>query len=140
MKEMELFKKNADLGLLLIRIAIGVGFLAHGVQKLQGMEGIIKFFGSLGLPPVMAWVVGISETAVGLALILGVQTQLAGLVMAAIMIGVYVLVKKGKGYLGGGFELESLYLLGGLGIALVGAGKHTLWSVLGKKPDAPKQS
>lgn len=140
MKEMELIKKNQDLGLLLVRLAIGIGFLAHGLQKLQGMAGIIKFFGSLGLPPVMAWVVGISETAVGLAMILGIQTQLAGFVMAIIMVVAISLVKLKKGYLGGGYELESLYLLGGLGIAMAGAGKHTLWSLMGKKPEAPKQA
>lgn len=139
MKEMELVKKNQDLGLFLVRLSIGIGFLAHGLQKLQGMDGVIKFFGSLGLPPVMAWVVGISETAVGLAMILGIQTQLAGFVMAIIMVVAISLVKLKKGYLGG-YELDSLYLLGGLGIAMAGAGKHTLWSLMGKKPEAPKQA
>jgi uncharacterized membrane protein YphA (DoxX/SURF4 family) len=137
MKEYRFFSVDADLGLLLVRAGVGAGFLAHGLQKLQGMEGTVSFFGSLGLPPAMAWLVALIETLGGAAMILGLWTHMAGLLLSAVMIGAIMLVKMKKGYLAG-YELESLYLFGSLGIAFAGAGKHTLAALLGGKKGKEK--
>lgn len=143
MMKKELFKKNPDTGLLLIRVALGLGFLMHGLQKLQGMPGTVAFFGKLGLPPFMAWVVGITETVAGTAILLGWWTQFAALAVSAIMVGAIALVKIKKGYIGG-FELELTYLLIALGLAFTGPGKHSgdvkMGSAGMKAPDAPKQA
>ncbi len=143
MMKKELIKLNPDLGLLLIRIALGLGFLMHGIQKLQGMPGVIKFFGSLGLPPFMAWVVAITETVGGAAILLGWYTQCAGLALSIVMVVAIALVKLKKGYIGG-YELELNYLLMALGLALTGPGKHSgdvkmPGKPAAKAPEAPKQ-
>lgn len=65
----------ADLGLLVLRVAIGVIFLYHCKGKLKGnMGGFMTFIGA-------------AELAGGLALVLGVLTELAALGLAIIMVG-----------------------------------------------------
>lgn len=144
MMKKRLFKLNPDVGLLLIRIALGLGFVMHGTQKLQSMPGIIKFFGSLGLPPFMAWLVALTETFGGIAILLGWYTQFAALAISAIMVVAIALVKLKKGYLGGGYELELTYLLIALGLAFAGPGKHSgdekMPGKAAKAPEAPKQA
>jgi uncharacterized membrane protein YphA (DoxX/SURF4 family) len=127
----DLVKMNPDLGLLAIRVALGAGFLAHGLQKLSGIEGVVAFFGKLGLPPFMAYVVALTETISGAAMILGMWTQLAGLAIAAIMVGAIYLVKSKANYIGG-YELEFAYLLTALGLTYTGPGKHTAASMIKK--------
>jgi putative oxidoreductase len=144
MMKKELVKLNPDIGLLLIRIALGLGFVMHGTQKLSSMPGIIKFFGSLGLPPFMAWLVAITETVSGVAILLGWYTQFAGFAISIVMVTAIALVKLKKGYLGGGYELELTYLLVALGLALTGPGKHSgdvkMPGKAAKAPEVPKQA
>ena len=51
-------KKNHDLGMLLLRLAVGVIFIAHGWGKFSDMASTIGFFGQLGMPSVFAYLVG----------------------------------------------------------------------------------
>lgn len=124
----KLLPANHDLALLLIRVGLGFGFLAHGIQKLQGIEGVIAFFGALGLPAFMAYVVALTETLGGLAMILGLWTECAGIALAAIMVGAITLTKVKvlgtKGYIG--MELDAMYLLTALALAFAGPGKYSV--------------
>lgn len=123
-----LLKPNLDLALLLVRLALGLGFLVHGVGKLQHIQMTIDFFGSKGLPPSMAYLVGLTESIGGLAMILGLFTQYAGLALSAVMVGAILLVKVGmydeKGYTG--MEIDVMYLAASLAIAFAGAGKYSI--------------
>ena len=65
------------LGLLLIRVATGIIFAHHGLMKLQNVGGITGFFGSLGLPAFMVYIVALVELIGGLMLIFGVVTRAA---------------------------------------------------------------
>jgi len=60
---------NVDLGLLLIRIALAIVFIAHGWQKLQNSSGVVGFFGSLGFAPIFAYLVIIIELLGGICFI-----------------------------------------------------------------------
>lgn len=113
--------KCADWGLLLIRVALAVVFLSHGIQKLGHMDGVVMFFSSLGMPAFFAWLVAIVETLGGAAMLLGVFVQFVGPALAIIMLVAILKAKTGHGL--AGFEFELALLLASLGIAATGPGK-----------------
>jgi len=116
---------NADLGLLLIRLALAAVFISHGVQKLMNLAGTVDFFAGLSLPAALAYTVAAIETLAGLAMLLGISTELAGLLLAIVMAGAIYTVKYQLGFLGG-YELYLTLLLTALGIALAGPGRYRL--------------
>jgi putative oxidoreductase len=120
--------KCMDYGMLFLRFVVGMGFLLHGLQKFGNMEGTVGFFGMLGLPVFVAYLVAIIETLAGVFLILGIFTRYAGYAVALVMLGAIITLHFKQGFLGG-MELPLLYLASGLALAWGGAGK---WSV-GKK-------
>jgi putative oxidoreductase len=105
---------NAGLGLLILRVVIGLVFLLHGIAKLTHMDGTIAFFTQVGIPMphVAAWVVGLVETAGGAALILGVAVPVVALLLAIDMAVAILKVVLRKGFVGGyEFELSLLAAL-----------------------------
>lgn len=124
----KLYRTNADAGLLLVRIAIGIVFLYHGIDKLTNLDGVIGFFGMLGLAPFVAYAVAIVETLGGLAMIVGYGARVAGLFLAGVMVGAIFLVKASKGFAGGGYELDLVMLLISLSITVAGPGRYSLSS------------
>jgi putative oxidoreductase len=81
-------------GPLVLRLAIGAVFVAHGAQKLFGVwggggpSGTAAFFQALGLSPayVLALLVGLVEFVGGLMLIGGAYTMATAAVLAAEMV------------------------------------------------------
>jgi len=120
--------KNPSLGLFLIRLALGIVFIAHGWSKFGNMDQTIGFFGSLGLPSVVAYLVAIVELLGGIAMIVGFYTTTFGFLLSIVMVGAIFLVKIGKMDAGliGGYELELTLLAASLAVALVGAGKFSV--------------
>lgn len=119
---------------LILRVIIGVIFLAHGVQKFglfgdMNIAGVTGFFGSIGipLPAVMAPLVAAIETLGGLALILGFGTRIASILLAIVMVVAILTVKLSQGLLGG-FELELALLAGLVALMLLGPGEVALES------------
>ncbi|WP_067862340.1 DoxX family protein [Nocardia shimofusensis] len=118
-----------DVGLLLLRLGIGLTMAAHGSQKLfgwfdgPGLEGTEGMLTSMGYPApeFFAIVTAVTETFGGLALALGVLTPLAGAAIMGTMINA-ISVKWGSGYIGG-IEYETVLAVGGAALALTGAGR-----------------
>jgi uncharacterized membrane protein YphA (DoxX/SURF4 family) len=115
-------RRYYEWSMLVLRIALGLIFLAHGLQKISGMEGIVKWFGSIGLPPLLAYVVATIETVGGACLILGLFTRIAAAGIVFVMLGAIFSVKISKGFIGG-YEFD-LSLLA-MAIALILSGSHT---------------
>lgn len=129
---LSLCKKNADAGILLIRLGLAAVFIGHGFQKVTGMAMVVGFFSQLGLPAFVAYLVAFGEIAAGLAMLLGFWTHWAGKVIAIIMLGAIALAKFKTGFLGG-YELDLMLLLSALGITFMGPGAYSLEAKMAKK-------
>jgi putative oxidoreductase len=123
-------------GLTLLRVVTGLIFFMHGQQKLfeMGIGGVTGFFGSLGIPApqLAAVVVSLVETVGGLALILGVLTRVAGVLLTADMLVAMLLVHRPHGFFAGDGGVELVLMLGAaaLTLAMTGPGALALDRVL----------
>ncbi|MCM3655158.1 DoxX family protein [Metabacillus litoralis] len=125
-----------DIGLLLIRLVIGLLFIGHGAQKLfgwfggYGLKGTGGWMDSLGLKPgvTMALLAGLTELIGGVLFVLGLLTPLAGLMIAATMVMAIVKVHGPNGLWStqNGYEYNLTLLAVAIGIALIGPGQYAL--------------
>ncbi|MEU7579963.1 DoxX family protein [Streptomyces sp. NPDC041068] len=125
---------GSDLGLLLLRWAVGLTMAAHGSQKLfgwfdgGGLDGTAGFFAGSGYSAArtMAVVAGLTETLAGLGLVIGFLTPLAGAGIVGIMLNVMA-VKWGSGFFGPtGIEFDLLLLVAAASLALAGPGRFAV--------------
>lgn len=124
-----------DAGKLVLRLAVGVLVLLHGIAKLiSGPSFLMGVLGKVGLPPALAWGVYLGEVVAPLLVIAGLWTRPAALVMVVNMLVAIALVHLGDLLLltkngGWALELQGMFLFGALAVALLGAGR---WSVGGQ--------
>ncbi len=125
---------------LLLRLALGVIFVAHGYPKLfkkeAGPKGTAAFLSSVGIPAALffAYVVGIVEFFGGILLILGLFTRAVGIAIAINMLVAMARVKFKTGLTAkvmeggwvGGFELDLALFTMALVLALFGAGNFSI--------------
>ncbi|HVU06844.1 MAG TPA: DoxX family protein [Candidatus Paceibacterota bacterium] len=116
---------NTDVALLLVRIALGLVFLAHGATKFMDMPGTLEFFSAMHLSPFWAYIVATVEAVGGLSMLLGVATGWSGILLAIVMLGSTFLVKISHGFIGG-YEFDLTLFLSAIAISLAGPGKYTL--------------
>ena len=121
-----------DLGLLLLRIGLGVVFVVHGFPKLAGgpaaWAGLGGVMGAVGLdfaPAFWGFLAAIAEFGGGLLLAAGLWFRVAcfGLLITMIMATVMHLTK-GDGFNGYSHALESAFVF--LGLLFAGPGKYSL--------------
>ena len=83
---MQALEKLKPLGLLLLRVALGVIFVYHGYPKLFGhTHEAMQSFARLGFPGYFVYIAGVIEFFGGCMLIAGLFTRLAGLLLAVEM-------------------------------------------------------
>jgi putative oxidoreductase len=119
------------LGVTLLRVVVGIVFLSHGIQKLFvfGLAGITGGFTQMGipLPTIAAPVVTFVELLGGIALILGLFTRVAALLLAIDMAGAIVFVHGKNGFfLPNGFEFALTLLVANIAIAIGGPGEYAI--------------
>jgi len=90
---------QVDKALLAIRIVAGIIFVMHGWGKLTGNPSIEMFGGMVGglgfpMPMFFAWVVALTETLGGIALLLGIFVRPAGVLLSIVMLVAIGMVKK----------------------------------------------
>ena len=125
-----------DIGLLIIRLVIGVLFIGHGAQKLfgwfggYGLKGTGGWFESIGMKPgvTMALFAGLAELIGGILFALGFLTPLAGIMIAGTMLMAIVKVHAPNGLwaTSNGYEYNLTLLAVAIGIAFIGAGQYSL--------------
>lgn len=118
-----------DLGKLIVRVALGVIVLLHGVAKLiGGIGGIGQMLQGLGLPGWFAYAVLIGEVAGPVLLIAGWHARLGAALIAVNMIVAIALVHAGEVFAlnnqgGWAIELQGLLLFTAIGLVLTGPGR-----------------
>ncbi|MBB3019224.1 putative oxidoreductase [Microvirga lupini] len=120
--------RTAPYAALILRITLGVLFLAHAGLKVFVFTpaGAAQFFGSLGLPPALAYLTIAAETLGGIALILGFFTRWVSLALIPILLGAIVFVHGPAGFFfnnpNGGWEYLAFWIAALVAQALLGDG------------------
>jgi putative oxidoreductase len=127
-----------DAGKLLLRVSLAAMLMLHGIAKLgSGIDGIAGMLEQQGLPGVLAYAVFIGELLAPLAMILGIWTRPAALVVVVNMVVAIALahadeLSKLNEHGGWAIELQGLYLFGALAVALLGAGRFSIGGAQGR--------
>jgi putative oxidoreductase len=124
---------SEDFGKLLLRLGLGGLLLFHGVYKLLNGLGPIKtMLAAHNIPDAVAYGVYLGELVAPILIIIGLFSRIGGLLVAFNMIVAVLLVHTASlaaltpGTGGYALELQALYLIGGLAVALLGAGRFSL--------------
>lgn len=121
-------KKNTDLGLLILRIAVGGLMLLHGIAKIGHTSFIGGMLAEKGLPSFLSYGVYLTEIVTPLLILVGFRTRLAAAVYVFGALFALFLVHSGQLFSlneNGGWEVEllGLYIAGGLSLFFTGGGK-----------------
>ncbi|MBO1906205.1 DoxX family protein [Microvirga sp. 3-52] len=120
--------RTAPYAALILRITLGLLFLAHAGLKVFVFTpaGAAQFFGSLGLPPALAYLTIAAETAGGIALIAGFFTRWVSLALIPILVGAIAFVHGSAGFFfnnpNGGWEYLAFWIAALVTQALLGDG------------------
>lgn len=139
----KLLRTDADFAPLALRLPIGITFMAHGAQKLfgwfggYGLEGTGQWMASIGLTPgyLMALMAGSSEFFGGLLLIIGLLIRPTSAVLAFTMLMAIVTVHLDNGLFmsNNGYEFGLALLAATVSLAISGAGKLSIDSMIARK-------
>ena len=120
-----------EIGAFVLRLALGVMFLAHGLLKVLvfTLPGTAAFFASQGFPGWTAYPVVAAELAAGVLLILGIQVRLVSLATLPILAGA-LFVHLPNGWVfssaNGGWEYPAYLMVLAVAQALVGEGAYAV--------------
>ncbi|MCY1408765.1 putative oxidoreductase MhqP [compost metagenome] len=130
------FASRASWGLSVIRIIVGVIFMAHGAQKLfglfggGGLAGTAQFMESLGLAPglLMALLSGSAEFFGGLALVIGLLVRPAAVALTiTLIVAIFsVHISNGLFMANNGYEFALALMAGTVAVLIEGAGNASL--------------
>lgn len=121
-----------DLGKLVLRLALGLLVLLHGIAKLVGGIGFVSgALQQLGLPGAIGYLVYVGEVIAPLLIVFGLWTRLAALVLAGNMVVAVLLVHTSQLFAlsdTGGWELElqGMFFFAALALVLLGAGRYSI--------------
>jgi putative oxidoreductase len=130
-----------DLGLLALRLVVGITLAAHGAQKLFGWFGghgpvaTGQFLEALGFRPGRrhAVLAGATEFGGGVLLALGLLTPLGAVLIASVMLVAVITVHGKKGFFvtSGGYEYNLVLATAALSVAFAGPGALSIDAWLG---------
>lgn len=123
-----------SLGLLLLRMMLGIIMVTHGTQKLfgwfngAGVDGTAQYFKQAGYPAakVMSVVAGLSESLGGAGLFLGLLTPLAAAAVLGTMVNALGVTWEGGFLLPSGVEFTLLVAVSATALALTGPGEYSV--------------
>jgi putative oxidoreductase len=125
--------QRTELAAFLLRVTLGVMYLAHSVAlKLMtfGLAGTAGFFVGVGLPGWLAYATFAAEVIGGVMLILGVQTRWVVLALSPALFGAIIWVHAGNGWVftapNGGWEYPAFLIAVSVVQFLLGDGAYAL--------------
>ncbi|HTL49303.1 MAG TPA: DoxX family protein [Steroidobacteraceae bacterium] len=124
---------NESTGKLILRLALGLMLLMHGIHKLTGGIGYLDgMLANAGLPAFLKYGVYIGEVIAPLALIAGYYARVGAWVVAVNMLFAIALVGAHDMFAlnpktgGMALELEYFYLFSAIALALIGPGRYAV--------------
>jgi putative oxidoreductase len=123
---------NANLAALLLRVGMGILFLAHAGLKIFVFTpaGTAGFFESLGFPGPLAYLVIAAELIGGIALIAGVWTRWVSIALIPVLLGSIYAPHGAAGFFfsnpNGGWEFPAFWAVALAALALLGNGAYAL--------------
>jgi len=124
--------KSDDTGKLVLRLALGILILLHGVAKVtKGVDGIGGMLASHGLPAFLAYAVYVGEIVAPVLLIVGLFTRPAAVIVAInMLVAIWLVHRKDLGALNGqggwALELQGMFLFAAISLAFTGGGRFGL--------------
>ena len=128
--------KNHDLAILLLRIAVGVVFIFAGWGKLNGIEGIQQYFGSLGIPlaGIVAWLVALIEFIGGIMVLVGFKARIPNILLAVIMFCAFFLTKLSDfSITAANVRVDIIMFLVTVSLAIMGSGSLSVDAKMGRR-------
>ncbi|MGJ7522502.1 DoxX family protein [Variovorax sp. LT1P1] len=130
--------RTDDTGKLILRLALGIMILLHGIAKIStGVSGVGGMLASHGLPSALAYLVYVGEIVAPVLVIIGFYTRPAAWIIAINMVvAIWLVHMKDLLVLGknGGWalELQGMFLFAAIAVALLGAGRLSVGGSSGK--------
>jgi len=129
-----------DVGLLILRLVLGVTLAAHGYNKFFGggrIPGTARWFESIGMKPgrFHAIVAATTEMAAGLGLAAGLLTPIPAAGFVSLMLVAAWTVHRPNGFfiVKEGWEYNLVLAVSAVAVATLGAGRFSLdWLIFGK--------
>jgi putative oxidoreductase len=129
-----------DLGLLILRLVLGVTLAAHGFNKFFGggrIPGTARWFESIGMKPgkFHATIAAITEVSAGLGLAAGLLTPIPAAGFVSLMLVAAWTVHRPNGFfiVKEGWEYNLVLAVSAVAVATLGAGRLSLdWLIFGK--------
>lgn len=127
-----------DTGKLVLRAALAIILLFHGYAKLTGGIGFVgDMLAKAGAPAALGYLVYVGEVIAPLMILAGIFTRAAALVAAINMVVAVLLVHTGQFFTlnqtgGWALELQGMFLIASLAVALLGAGRYSLGGAAGR--------
>ncbi|MGH2872040.1 MAG: DoxX family protein [Solirubrobacteraceae bacterium] len=132
---------DVAVGLLALRVALGLIVAAHGAQKLFGWfggggpEGTASYFAGVGFraPRLMGFLGGLAGFGGGLLFAAGLATPLGALAIVVLMLEAIATVQWPKGFWTrrGGYEYNLVIVVVALAVVATGPGELSLDHALG---------
>lgn len=129
-----------DVGVLVLRVGVGVVMAAHGLNHIRGgggIRGTARWFEDMGMRPGLlhAWAASVTELGAGALLVLGLLTPLAAGGVIGVMAVAWVTAHRRNGFFvfrpGQGYEYVMTLTLAAVSLAATGAGRLSMDRALG---------
>ena len=122
-----------DVGLLILRIGIGLLMLFHGIDKISDISFIKMILSEKNIPEIFAYGVYVGEILAPIFLIIGYRVKIAAYVFISNCLSAVLLVFPDEIFSlnetgGWGIELLGLYMLGAITLVFTGGGNIALFN------------
>ncbi|MFC4314502.1 DoxX family protein [Steroidobacter flavus] len=123
---------NDNTGKLILRLALGILILLHGIAKLKGgVGGLSGMVAAAGLPAFAVYGVYVGEVVAPILVLLGWYSRIGAGVIAINMLFALYLAHRNQFFSlsetgGWALELQGMFLFTAIAIALLGPGRFSL--------------
>ncbi len=120
-----------DVGILVLRFAVGVLLAKHGYPKLVTPADTKKWLSGVGIPAILGSLIGVLELLGGAFLVIGLLTPVVGFLFSLQFIGILLQGKKLGKKSFGDYEKDLFYLGTAIAFIFLGGGMYSVDRLLG---------